>query len=177
MPPSRVSDASTWLLSRANARAQRLLSEGFAAFGLRPLHYRMLAAIDEHGSLSQADLGRELDLDRKDVALAVDLLADRDMVKRTLDPRDGRRKIVALTDTGREAVPRLDLALDEVQSKVLAPLTPEEVAQLRAALSKLMDLDADPERHRRGPVGQPGHRQHEDRAGASTGVRSPSPIA
>jgi len=135
--------ASTWLLSRANSRAQRLLAEGFAEFGLRPLHYRALAALAEHGQLSQAELGRHLALDRKDVALAVDALAERELVDRSVDPVDRRRNVVALTDKARELLPQLDRTLHEVQERVLAPLTTAEKSQLRATLAKL--IDADPE--------------------------------
>lgn len=139
MPVSRVSDAPTWVLGRANARAQRLLAEGFAAFGLRPVHYRALAALDEHGGLSQVELGRHLALDRKDVAIALDALAERSLIERTPDPGDRRRNIVALTGEGRRILPQLDLTLRAVQERVLAPLTEREAAQLRAALAKLAD--------------------------------------
>jgi len=42
----------------------------FAEFALRPVHYRLMAALEEHGDLSQVALGRHLGLDRKDVAVA-----------------------------------------------------------------------------------------------------------
>lgn len=141
MPVTRVASASTWLLSRANSRAQRLLAEGFAAFGLRPLHYRALAALAEYGQLSQAELGRHLGLDRKDVALTVDALADRDLVDRAADPTDRRRNIVTLTDKGSDLVPQLDRTLEAVQEHVLAPLSAAEVRQLRAMLAKLITAD------------------------------------
>jgi DNA-binding MarR family transcriptional regulator len=143
MPVTRVTSATTWLLGHANARAQRLLADGFAAFGLRPLHYRALAALDEHGELSQAELGRHLSLDRKDVTVALDSLAQRGLVERTPDATDRRRNVVALTDAGRELLPQLDRALESVQARVLAPFTEREAGQLRAMLAKLIVVDAE----------------------------------
>ncbi|MFT4082706.1 MAG: MarR family winged helix-turn-helix transcriptional regulator [Nocardioides sp.] len=137
MPVSRVIATPTWLLGRANARAQLLLARAFSEFGLRPVHYRTLAALEEHGELSQVELGRHLALDRKDVALTVDFLADRSLVDRRPDPSDRRRNIVALSDPGRDLLPRLHLTLDAVQHEVLAPLTDREAARLMTILPKL----------------------------------------
>lgn len=141
MSVSRVADATTWLLSRANARAQALLAEAFGRFELRPAQYRMLAALEEHGEVSQAGLGRLLALDRKDVAVAVDALGDRGLVDRRPDPADRRRNIVALSARGRQLLPELHATLDTVQEQVVAPLTPEESARLRELLSRLAAVD------------------------------------
>lgn len=131
----------SWLLSRANARAQRILYSAFAEFDLRPMHYRALAALEEHSDLSQAELGRQLALDRKDVAVAVDLLSERDLVRRRPDPADGRRNIVSLTDSGRQLLPRLDRVLDAVQQELVAPLSAEETEVLLGLLARLAPSD------------------------------------
>ena len=68
--PERMRDRPTWLISRAYARANGLLQEGFAqgGGGLRGYHYRLLAALDEWGPASQAALGRGTGIDRSDSA-------------------------------------------------------------------------------------------------------------
>lgn len=137
----RVSVLPTWLLSRANARAQRLLQDAFAERALRPVHYRMLAALDEHGDLSQAELGRHLALDRKDVAVALDDLAERGLLRRRPDPADGRRNLVVLGDAGWALLPDLDLILARVQDDVLAPLSERQRATLVALLARLAPPD------------------------------------
>lgn len=125
------------LLSRANARGQRLLQDSFTEAGVRPLHYRVLAALDEHGDLSQVELGRQVGLDRKDVATTLDALVARDLVRRTPDPADGRRNIVVLTDAARALLPELDRILGVVQRELLAPLTVAERRNLLDLLGKL----------------------------------------
>ena len=65
----RVEARPTWLLSRANARSQGVLADALSAEGVRGYHFRLLAALDQYGPSSQADLGRRTGIDRSDVIL------------------------------------------------------------------------------------------------------------
>ena len=133
----RVAGRPTWLLSQANIRAQGILADAFAAEGLRGYHFRLLAALDQYGPSSQADLGRYTGIDRSDVVAALnDLVAD-GVARRAPDPADARRNIVTLTARGRGTLVRLDAALDGVQSAVLEPLTRPEQKTLVRLLAKL----------------------------------------
>lgn len=122
----RVATRPTWLLGRANARAQAILAAGFASAGLRGYHYRLLAALDEEGQHSQADLGRSAGIDRKDVAVALAELEGLGLVAREPSSADRRRNVVSLTEAGKQALLRLDDVLEQVQQEVLAPLGAEE---------------------------------------------------
>ncbi|MDN5856094.1 MAG: MarR family transcriptional regulator [Actinomycetia bacterium] len=142
MTLERVAGQPTWLLSRANARSQTILHTAFTAAGVRGYHYRLLAALAQYGSLSQADMGRYTGIDRKDVAIAVAEIESADLVARTADPDDARRNVVALTRLGTSRLRQLDRVLQQVQDDVLAPLTPEEQGALKALLTKLVESDA-----------------------------------
>lgn len=133
----RVAGRPTWLLSRANARAQGLLVDAFGAEGVRGYHFRVLAALDQYGAVSQADLGRHTGIDRSDVVATLNDLADSGLADRTPDPEDRRRNIVTLTRRGAAKLDRLDAVLDEVQDAVLAPLTASERKSFVRLLSKL----------------------------------------
>ena len=71
--PDRIKNRPTWLISRAFARSSALLSAGFEkdGDGLRGYHYRLLAALEQWGPASQADLGRDTGIDRSDVTAAL----------------------------------------------------------------------------------------------------------
>jgi DNA-binding MarR family transcriptional regulator len=125
-------------LSRANLRSQALLGEAFGAAGLRGYHFRLLAALEQYGPCSQADLGRHTGIDRSDVVAALNELVDGGLARRESDPADGRRNVVTITRRGRSMVERLDGVLDEVQDAVMAPLTPSERATFVRLLAKLV---------------------------------------
>lgn len=126
-------------MSRAFARSSALLAAGFEGGGeeLRGYHYRLLAALDQWGPASQADLGRDTGIDRSDVTAALGELESRGLVEREVDPAHKRRKIVTLTAEGERALVRLDRVVDEVQASVLAPLTPAQQRQFLHLLAKL----------------------------------------
>jgi DNA-binding MarR family transcriptional regulator len=133
----RVAGRPMWLLSRANIRAQGLLAEAFAAEGVRGYHFRVLAALDQWGPSSQADVGRATGIDRSDIVATLhDLLAD-GFVRRKPDDVDRRRNIVVITAKGRRLLERLDARLDEVQAALLAPLDEQERVTLVRLLAKL----------------------------------------
>ena len=135
----RVAGRPTWLLSRANARSQSLLSDAFAAEGVRGYHFRMLAALDQYGSSSQADLGRHTGIDRSDVVATLNDLVASGLVQREADPVDRRRNVITITKRGAGALERLDAALDDVQDALLDPLTPNERRTFVRLLAKLTD--------------------------------------
>ncbi|OHV30772.1 MULTISPECIES: MarR family winged helix-turn-helix transcriptional regulator [Pseudofrankia] len=137
--PDRVAGRPTWLISRAFSRSSALLAAGFDAHGdgLRGYHYRLLAALEQWGPASQADLGRDTGIDRSDVTAALTELESRNLVERRSDPDHKRRKIVTLTPQGAEALLRLDAVLDGIQEEVLAPLTAAQQRQFVDLVSRL----------------------------------------
>src|SRR6185437_14873426 len=98
------------------ARSHRILGEAFAGAGLRGYHFRLLAALDQYGPSSQADLGRHTGIDRSDVVTALNELVDDGLAGRAPDAADGRRNIVTITRKGKQTLERVDRMLDGVQA-------------------------------------------------------------
>jgi DNA-binding MarR family transcriptional regulator len=117
------------------------LNEGFASqgAGLRSYHYRLLAALDEWGPASQADLGRGTGIDRSDVAAALNELADGGLIERGVDPEDRRRNIVSITRSGTRQLGVLDQVVADIQERLLAPLSPTERRQFIKLLRRVLD--------------------------------------
>jgi DNA-binding MarR family transcriptional regulator len=140
--PARVRELPTWLISRAYAHAHRLLGEGFASAGVRGYHYRLLAALEESGPASQADLGRRTSIDRSDVVAALNELADHGLIQRAPDPDDRRRNVITITRAGTRKLRELDAVLAGVQEQLLAPLSPADRRKLVTLLLRLLEPDA-----------------------------------
>jgi DNA-binding MarR family transcriptional regulator len=139
--PTRIRDLPTWLISRTYVRSHGLLNDGFAASGtgLRTYHYRLLAALEESGPMVQAELGRNTSVDPSDLVAVLSELEQRGLVQRTADPSNRRRNIVSITRAGSKQLRALDNVIDEIQERVIAPLSQSERRQLTKLLRKLVD--------------------------------------
>lgn len=135
--PAVIANRAGWLLARADTRAHRLLVDALSPHGWRGYHVRVLAALDEGGPASQAELCRRTDIDGSDLVSTLDGLVEAGLVTRSPDPEDGRRNVVALTGAGAEELARLVEVLDAVQAAVLAPLSDWEAATLLRILRKI----------------------------------------
>jgi MarR family transcriptional regulator, lower aerobic nicotinate degradation pathway regulator len=136
--PARLTEKPSWLLTQLAVHAHRLASGGFGEVGARGYHYRILAALDEFGVASQAELGRRCSMDRSDVVAAINELAEQGFVERTPDPDDRRRNMVTLTEAGDRQLRRMDRALDKVQDDLLGPLPAEDRHTLTSLLTRLL---------------------------------------
>jgi DNA-binding MarR family transcriptional regulator len=137
-PPDRLRRLPSWLLSEAARRGHTLVAAGFAEEGLRKSHFTVLVALAERGSASQADLGRRLWIDRKNMVAVIDDLEAAGLVERTPDEQDRRRNAVRLTGEGTAALDRLNARADAAQDALLAALTDAERRELGRLLQKLL---------------------------------------
>jgi DNA-binding MarR family transcriptional regulator len=137
MAGNRIDRMPTWLLSRANARAQSIRVEAFAAAGSTGYVSRLLASLADEGVASQAELSRRTGIDPSDVVAAINDLESRRLVTRQRDPHDARRNVITLTRTGRAELARLDALVAAIQDRFLAPLSESERLQLTRILTKL----------------------------------------
>jgi DNA-binding MarR family transcriptional regulator len=116
------------------------------------MHLRLLAAlsyIEDHERVHQGELASALCMDANNVVLVLNELEDLGYVSRRRDPTDRRRHIVDLTDTGRLALAKAEVAQESVEEEVLGALDPAERAILRELLVRALKgaepVDAAPE--------------------------------
>ncbi|WP_395245114.1 MarR family winged helix-turn-helix transcriptional regulator [Agromyces sp. MMS24-K17] len=138
VPPRRLAELPSWLLSRAAGVGAGIVGAALAAHGMRRQHFSVLHALAEQGSVSQAELGRRLGIDRSDLHTVLGDLEASALIVRTPDPRDLRRNAVAITPLGEEALGELDRAIDGAQQTLLAPLDDAERAELARLLVLLL---------------------------------------
>lgn len=135
--PSRIRALPSWLLGRAAARGHRLVADALAVEGMRMMHHAVLSAVGEIGPVSQAELGRTLRIDPKDMVAIVNDLQQDGLVTRTPDPRDRRKNAVEISADGRLRLRRTEQLGDEANAELTAALTPAEREQLVALLTRI----------------------------------------
>ena len=133
--PYRVKALPSWLVNQAALQAQRLVAEA----GVRRHHFAVLAALEESGAASQAELGRRVWIDRSDLHAVLNELEGDGLVARVRDERDRRRNLVRLTPSGAERLDDLQARVEAAQDALLAPLSEPERDELRRLLSLIVE--------------------------------------
>ena len=135
-PPQRLRSLVSWQAGKVATVGARLTAAHM------PLSARtdfaVLAALEEYGSLSQADLGRRLGLDRNDVSTVLARLEAEGRVRREPDAVDPRRNRVTATTAGLRYLSELQDHADVVQRDLLGALNTKERTQLVALLDRVL---------------------------------------
>lgn len=139
---ARLRALPSWLVNQVAIAGNRLVAEALSGAGMRRHHYALLAALDEVGPASQADLGRRVMIDRSDMVATVNELCEQRLVERTPDATDRRRNVVTITPAGRRQLRRLDRLVAGAQDELLASLSAEERARLVELLGRVVDHHA-----------------------------------
>lgn len=134
---AHIQSLPTWLVGRVAARGRGLVADAIAAEGLKLMHHAVLAATAEYGPVAQADLGRLLAVDPKDMVGILNHLQQAGLVLRTPDPADRRKNAVTVTPRGTEVLTRCAALAETANAELLAPLGPDERRQLIALLTRL----------------------------------------
>jgi DNA-binding MarR family transcriptional regulator len=94
------------------------------------------------GGLTQSEIADQLAVDRATLTELVHRMSAQGHVTVSRDPRDGRRRVAALTDSGRELLLELYRPALEVNERLFNPLTAEEADQLTGLLRRVLAHDA-----------------------------------
>lgn len=140
-PPSSVRSLPGWLLGRAAVRGRTLVGEALAGEGIRMWHHVVLSAVRELGPVAQADLGRGVGLDPKDLVGVLDDLQSAGLAVREPDPTDRRKNAVTLTADGERLLRRSEQLVREADDALLAPLSAAERDQFMCLLIRISGTD------------------------------------
>ncbi|UMG91680.1 helix-turn-helix domain-containing GNAT family N-acetyltransferase [Nocardioides sp. TF02-7] len=130
--------STTAVLRRFNRTfTQRIgvLDESFLGTG-RPLAVsRLLFEVGAADGSTVRDLRERLDLDSGHLSRMLRRLERDGLVTTSPDPRDQRRRVVRLTDAGRDARQELDDRSEELAARLVTPLTARQRDRLADALA------------------------------------------
>lgn len=125
------------LIRRAQQVHQAVWARDVSA-DVSSVQYAALAVLERRPGASQAELGAELSLDRSTIADLVSRMIRRGLLTREQDPADRRRKVLTLTDAGREAYAALVPRVDAIEPIVTGGLSAAERSELRRLLRTVL---------------------------------------
>lgn len=127
-----------YLLSRTGFAARRRWARLLAERDLTPHQYGMLMTLHEHGASGQQRLSELIGIDPRNAVPVVDALAERGLLVREVDPTDRRRRVLTLTESGRDMVHELTKTGAEIEADFLRALDPADQQELHRMLLTLL---------------------------------------
>lgn len=127
-----------YLLMKLGEFASAGAVQALEALDLRPRQVYVLAMLATADSPSQQDVSRQLGIDPNVMVGVIDELEDRGLAQRRRNPRDRRRHVVTLTDTGRQTLREAMALLDQAEEALQATMTPEELTVVRTVAERLL---------------------------------------
>ncbi len=133
-PDLEFQKGTGYLLAVAGAAARRRWVEGLAGHGVTPSQFKVVMSLRDADSLSQGRLAEVIGVDPRNCVAVVDALVGADLVSRTMDPTDRRRRDLRLTEKGRALATTLDSLNTEIEQALMRPLSAKDRSTLHRLL-------------------------------------------
>lgn len=130
-----------FLIRRLHQINYALFFEECAGFDITPVQYALLTTLSLNPDTDQHTLGREVGIDRTNVADVLRRLEQRGFLTRRKGEKDRRAVLARLTPAGEKVTREMFKAMQRAQARLLEPLPPKERAALMAALLRLVDAN------------------------------------
>jgi DNA-binding MarR family transcriptional regulator len=105
------------------ARRMRVRSEAvLASMGLRPRHLVALTVLRAGGDCTQQSLAATLEMDGTNIVGLLNELEAEKLIARRRSPKDRRRHLVELTESGSKQLAKVECALAAIEDDVLGAL-------------------------------------------------------
>lgn len=125
------------LLRRA-LQVMNMLWDEEVSHAITSPQFAALNALYLEPNLDQRTLGERISLDRSTMADVVSRLCARGLIRTERDPKDGRRKTIALTARGTQAVQSLIPRTHAMTDRLVGPLKETERTQLLRLLTAVV---------------------------------------
>jgi DNA-binding MarR family transcriptional regulator len=132
--PESAQPLLLYLFKQVELASRARLDEIVRPVGLTALQYTALTVLERHDDMSSAQLARRSFVTAQSMADMITALEGRALIERHRDRADRRRLVVSLTAEGRALLDRCRPEVAALEQAMLAGLSADEVAALRAAL-------------------------------------------
>jgi DNA-binding MarR family transcriptional regulator len=133
-----------WKLVQTAHLAERRFTEVFAAAGLTPAQFGVLACLADGDDLSKADLAKAILVRPQSMARLTDAMVEQGLLQRSGPRARGRRSTLTMTERGRRALEQARPAAWAINQPAAIGLSPQEVDVLLTQLHTISQALADP---------------------------------
>ncbi|AWO95351.1 winged helix-turn-helix transcriptional regulator [Bradyrhizobium diazoefficiens] len=128
-----------FLVRRLHQINYALFFEECASFDITPVQYALLTTLSLNPDMDQVSLGKEVGIDRTNVADVLRRLERRGLLERKKGDKDRRAVLAHLTTEGERVTRDMFAAMQRAQNRLLEPLPAEERTAFMATLLRLVD--------------------------------------
>src|SRR5262245_20599531 len=136
-----LGDRPGFLIRRLHQIHIALFLEGCARFGITPVQYSVMTALEREGPLDQISLAREVGIDRANATDVIRRLEARGVLRRAADETDSRVKVCSITAAGRRLTARMLPAVEQAHAQTIAALPPRERSAFVGSLRRLVQAN------------------------------------
>jgi DNA-binding MarR family transcriptional regulator len=138
---------TTYLVKQLELAVRAAMDVITGEFGVTSLQYTALSVLARHPGLSGAQMAKRSFVSAQAGNEMVKILERKGLITRTPDARNRHIRRIKLTSAGEAVLIRCDVLIDQMETRMLAPLRPADVAALREALDACVRSLAEPARH------------------------------
>ena len=124
-------------IKRAFNVMQADLNSTLKPLDLRMITYSALAIIVGNPGLRPSELAEALSIERANLAVILGELEQAGLIERCTSPTDRRAQSISISDAGEALFRKASVAVDAHDQRMIASLSPSELAQLRLALKRI----------------------------------------
>ncbi len=129
------------LIRRSQQIAVAIFHDELAGFGITPVQYASLVAIQDNPGIDQRTLVKLVAIDRSTVGGLLRRLEDRGLIRRASPTHNQRIKQLSITAKGQTTLAASGAAVQAAQARILAPLEPAERGEFLRLISKLVQVN------------------------------------
>jgi DNA-binding MarR family transcriptional regulator len=138
---SRLIEMPGHLIRRLHQISFALFLDQAKRFGVTPVQYAALVAIDRHPGIDQTTLCNIIAFDRTTIGGVVGRLQRKKLITRVNGVHDRRTKALHTTPAGRRLIHDIGPAVHATQRLILQPLKPRQRSAFKQMLKHLVHLN------------------------------------
>lgn len=139
---SITTSSSGWMIKSLAKKIDNALLKVLKPYGLNLDHFAIMRVLLESDNISQAQIGESVSMPAYAITRHIDVLENDGYLIRSENAVSRRSNQISLTAKGRSMLAVLCPIVQEINSKILAPLAGEEKRQLKKLLMKVISEKA-----------------------------------